>query len=101
VPLKRLSQPSSNGPGGAPGWYSFPGLAPGSYLVCFTPPPTFVVTTPNQGADNLDSDINPATNCTPVVTLAANEGVDDEEDKQQKRSNGESGHDPDDNQQRA
>ncbi|MEA2559984.1 MAG: large repetitive protein [Acidobacteriota bacterium] len=71
VPLS--STLTSNGPGGAPGWYSFPGLAPGSYLVCFTPPPTFVVTTPDQGADNLDSDINPATNCTPVVTLAANE----------------------------
>ncbi|HWM93055.1 MAG TPA: IPTL-CTERM sorting domain-containing protein [Thermoanaerobaculia bacterium] len=71
VPLS--STLTSNGPDSAPGWYSFPGLAPGSYLVCFTPPPTFVVTTANQGADTLDSDVSPATSCTPVVTLAANE----------------------------
>ncbi|HEX5720334.1 MAG TPA: IPTL-CTERM sorting domain-containing protein [Thermoanaerobaculia bacterium] len=71
VPLS--STLTANGPDSAPGWYSFPGLAPGSYLVCFTPPPTFVVTTANQGADTADSDINPATACTPVVTLAANE----------------------------
>ena len=47
VPLS--STITSDGPGSAPGWYRFPGLAPGSYFVCFTPPPTFDVTTPNQG----------------------------------------------------
>ncbi len=71
VPIS--STVTSNGPGGAPGWYRFPGLAPGNYLVCFTPPPTFVVTTPDQGADTADSDVNPATSCTPVTNLSANE----------------------------
>ena len=71
VPLS--STITSDGPGNAPGWYRFPGLAPGSYFVCFTPPPTFDVTTPNQGSDASDSDANPATGCTPVVTLAANQ----------------------------
>lgn len=66
---------TTNGPDSAPGWYRFPGLAPGSYLVCFTPPPTFVVTTPNQGGDTADSDGLPAgsASCTPVTTLDPNE----------------------------
>jgi uncharacterized repeat protein (TIGR01451 family) len=71
VPL--ASAVTGNGPGGAPGWYNFPGLAPGSYLVCVAPPPTFLFTTSNQGADTLDSDANPATGCSPVVALAADE----------------------------
>ncbi|MEO8276729.1 MAG: GEVED domain-containing protein [Thermoanaerobaculia bacterium] len=64
---------TSTGPGGAPGWYFFPGLAPGSYFVCIAPPPTFVLTTANQGSDTTDSDGNPATACSPLVTLTANE----------------------------
>jgi uncharacterized repeat protein (TIGR01451 family) len=71
VPLS--STVTSDGPGNAPGWYRFPGLAAGSYFVCFTPPPTFDVTIPNQGSDASDSDVNAATGCTPVVTLAANQ----------------------------
>lgn len=71
VPLSSIV--TGNGPDSAPGWYSFPGLAPGNYLVCFTPPPTFVVTTPDQGSDASDSDISPATRCTPVTNLAADE----------------------------
>ncbi len=71
VPLSAVV--TGNGPDSAPGWYSFPGLAPGNYLVCFTPPPTFVATTPDQGADTADSDISPATHCTPVTNLTANE----------------------------
>jgi uncharacterized repeat protein (TIGR01451 family) len=70
VPL--ASAITSNGPGGAPGWYSFPGLAPGSYYVQVTPPPTFVLTTSNQGSDTADSDADSAGR-SPVVTLAANQ----------------------------
>ena len=69
--LPLASSVTGNGPGGAPGWYDFPGLAPGSYYVCVTPPATFVFTTPHVGAGNLDSDANPATGCSQVVTLAA------------------------------
>ncbi|MFY9821424.1 MAG: IPTL-CTERM sorting domain-containing protein [Thermoanaerobaculia bacterium] len=71
VPL--ASAVTGQSPTNAPGWYRFPGLAPGSYFVCVTPPPTFVFTTADQGADNLDSDANPATGCSPVVTLVANQ----------------------------
>jgi uncharacterized repeat protein (TIGR01451 family) len=71
VPL--ASAVTSNSPANAPGWYRFPGLAPGSYFVCVTPPPTFIFTTANQGTDNLDSDANPASGCSPVVTLVANQ----------------------------
>jgi uncharacterized repeat protein (TIGR01451 family) len=72
VPLS--SAVTSDGPDGAPGWYTFPGLAPGSYRVCFTPPPTFQVTGLHLGGSTAaDSDANPATGCTQVVTLAANQ----------------------------
>ncbi len=71
VPL--ASTVTSDGPGGAPGWYRFPGLAPGTYFVCFTAPPTFQVTTQHVGSGASDSDANPATGCTPPVTLAANQ----------------------------
>lgn len=64
---------TGNGPDGAPGWYSFPGLAPGTYFVCFNPPPTFTVTVPGQGTPANGSDANPATNCTAPVTLAPNQ----------------------------
>src|SRR6185369_13274189 len=55
------------------GWYNFPGLAPGSYFVCFTAPPTFLFTTPGQGTAATGSDANTVSGCTPVVTLAPNE----------------------------
>jgi uncharacterized repeat protein (TIGR01451 family) len=71
VPLS--STVTSDGPGGAPGWYRFPGLAPGSYFVCFTAPPTFQFTTPHVGSGATDSDADPTSGCTPVVTLAANQ----------------------------
>ena len=65
---------TGNGPGSAPGWYSFPGLAPGNYFVCIAAPPTFVYTTPDAGSDDaLDSDANPATGCAPITVLGANE----------------------------
>jgi large repetitive protein len=71
VPL--ASAVTGNGPGGAPGWYSFPGLAPGSYLVCATLPATFEWTVRDQGGEAADSDADPATGCSPVVVLATNE----------------------------
>jgi uncharacterized repeat protein (TIGR01451 family) len=72
VPL--ASTITSNNPvGGGPGWYNFPGLAPGSYYVKVTPPPTFAFTTPHVGSGTLDSDGNPATGTSQVVTLAANQ----------------------------
>jgi large repetitive protein len=65
---------TGNGPTNAPGWYSFPGLAPGSYFVCIAAPPTFVYTTPDVGGnDSLDSDANPSTGCAPTTVLGANE----------------------------
>jgi large repetitive protein len=71
VPL--ASAVTGQSPANQPGWYLFPGLAPGSYFVCVTPPPTFIFTTPTQGTPNLDSDANTTTGCSPVVTLAANQ----------------------------
>lgn len=76
VPL--ASVVTGNGPDSARGWYRFPGLAPGSYNVCVTSPPTYNFTTSNQGGDDTaDSDVvslaGPATGCSPVTVLAANE----------------------------
>jgi uncharacterized repeat protein (TIGR01451 family) len=64
---------TQNGPGGAPGWYQFPGLTPGSYRVCFTLPSGLDLTSPNIGADGSDSDANTVNGCAPPVTLANNE----------------------------
>jgi uncharacterized repeat protein (TIGR01451 family) len=62
------------GPGGQSGWYSFPGLAAGDYYVCMDAPATYSITTPNLGGDPAqDSNINPATSCSALVTLAVNE----------------------------
>jgi uncharacterized repeat protein (TIGR01451 family) len=71
VPL--ASAVTANGPDGAPGWYRFPGLAPGTYDVCVSAPPTFDLTTRDQGGDSSDSDGNPATGCSQAVTLAVNQ----------------------------
>ena len=59
---------------GNPGWYLFPGLAPGDYYVRFDPPPTYAVTVGNAGGDDaLDSDADPVTACTPLVNLVTDE----------------------------
>jgi uncharacterized repeat protein (TIGR01451 family) len=72
VPLAAVV--TADGPGGAPGWYTFPGLASGDYVVCIVPPPTFDLTTPGSGGDDaLDSDANPATACSPATVLAVDE----------------------------
>ncbi len=64
---------TGDSPGGAAGWYNFPGLAPGSYFVCVAPPATFVLTAPDQTGDAQDSDGAVATGCSPLVTLVANQ----------------------------
>ncbi|WP_456446518.1 GEVED domain-containing protein [Thiolapillus sp.] len=65
---------TSMGPGGQSGWYSFPGLSAGDYYVCMDAPATYSITGPNLGGDPaLDSNINPATSCSGLVTLAVNE----------------------------
>lgn len=58
----------------ASGLYLFTNLTPATYYVCFALPPGFVFTLPNQGGDDgRDSDADPATGCTPNVTLGPNE----------------------------
>ncbi len=65
---------TANAPGGQPGWYFFPGLAAGDYFVCIEVPPTYALTTPDQGGDDaLDSDGDPVTACSPLVTLGPDE----------------------------
>jgi uncharacterized repeat protein (TIGR01451 family) len=73
-----MFDPAGN-PVGAPlttnpdGTYLFTGLTPGTYTVGFTNLPAGTSLSPaNQGADDaVDSDVNPATNRTAPVTLAA------------------------------
>lgn len=72
VPL--ASTVTGAGPSGEAGWYRFPNLAPGSYYVQFHPPPTYAVTAADAGGDDaLDSDADPATACSPLVTLGSGE----------------------------
>lgn len=70
IPL--TSGVTSNSPSAAPGWYTFPGLAPGSYFVHMTRPPTFDISPRDTTSDANDSDGN-ANGDSPVVTLASNE----------------------------
>ncbi|BAO45571.1 GEVED domain-containing protein [Thiolapillus brandeum] len=65
---------TSMGPGGQSGWYNFPGLSAGDYYVCMDAPATYSITSANMGGDPaMDSNINPATSCSGLVTLAVNE----------------------------
>ena len=62
------------GPGGQSGWYNFPGLAGGDYYVCMDAPATYSITGSGLGGDaTQDSDINPATSCSSLITLAIDE----------------------------
>ncbi len=58
---------------GNPGWYKFSALSPGDYYVQFTPPANFEVTLQGVGGGATDSDTDPISACTDVVTLAASE----------------------------
>ncbi|MGA8810813.1 MAG: SdrD B-like domain-containing protein, partial [Thermoanaerobaculia bacterium] len=71
--VRLASTITSNSPASTPGWYRFPGLAPGSYYTKVIPPPTFILTLQGTTTDANDSDGNPATGMTRVITLAANE----------------------------
>ncbi len=61
------------------GFYSFTNLAPGDYVVVFVKPTDYSATLANQGADNLDSDADPATGESTIITLTngeVNESID-------------------------
>ncbi len=57
----------------ATGHYLFTGLAPGDYILAFTPPPSYALTLQNQGdpaaSDAVDSDADPATGTTALINL--------------------------------
>ena len=55
------------------GFYSFTDLFPGDYIVDFVAPAGTVLTTANSGNDATDSDADPATGESPIVTLAPGE----------------------------
>jgi hypothetical protein len=60
---------------GTDGKYEFPGIPDGTYKVCFDMGALpgayagYVATKPNVGDDAKDSDVDPATGCTPPVTV--------------------------------
>ena len=58
---------------GNPGWYKFSALMPGDYYVLFHPPLNFTVTVQDAAGEAVDSDADPVTACTDVVTLAPSE----------------------------
>jgi len=72
-----LTAPS---PTGAAGYYQFPYLSPSNYFVKVIPPATYAISPQRQGSNtNLDSDFNPATGWSDLITLATgatNESVD-------------------------
>jgi LPXTG-motif cell wall-anchored protein len=51
------------------GRYMFEGMPDGKYQVCFGGFSDYVVTTPNTGDDNKNSDADPVSGCAPEVTL--------------------------------
>jgi len=53
------------------GYFQFPDLVPGAYYLQFFAPSGYALTLANQGSDDsLDSDVDPTTRQTPLVTLA-------------------------------
>jgi protocatechuate 3,4-dioxygenase beta subunit len=60
-----------NDSGGNPGFYLFPALEPGNYFAEIVPPPGYTVTVQDAagGDDTEDSDADPVTRRTPIVTL--------------------------------
>jgi uncharacterized repeat protein (TIGR01451 family) len=68
------TQITRNDASGNPGYYIFTALQPGNYFAEFVPPVDFVTTIQDAGADDeLDSDINPATNRTVITELVSGE----------------------------
>jgi len=70
VPL--ASTITSDSPTGAPGWYTFPGLAPGAYYVHIVRPPNHTPSARDTTNDAEDSD-GDANGNSHLVTLAANQ----------------------------
>lgn len=64
---------TANGPDNAPGWYSFPGLAPGNYYTCASLPPNYSFSPSHAAGNSVDSDAAPSTGCSGIVTLGANQ----------------------------
>ncbi len=63
---------TTGGPGGAPGYYEFTGLLPGSYVVEFIEPSGYTLSLKNQGSnDALDSDADRLSGKTDTITLVA------------------------------
>ncbi|MBP2322159.1 hypothetical protein JOF56_002544 [Kibdelosporangium banguiense] len=54
---------------GSDGRYMFDGMPDGKYQVCFGGFSDYVVTTPNTGDDNKNSDADPVSGCAPEVTV--------------------------------
>ncbi|TWP53400.1 hypothetical protein FKR81_05415 [Lentzea tibetensis] len=69
---KPVGDPVKTGPDGK---YEFPNIPDGTYKVCFemgalpSEYAGYPATKPNAGDDALDSDVDPATGCTPPVTV--------------------------------
>ena len=62
---------ANNPVGGKPGWYEFPGLPAGSYIVQFVRPDGYSFTTPYEGGNSAtDSNAAIATGKSEAVTLA-------------------------------
>ncbi len=55
----------------AQGYYRFAGLNPGAYVVVFHPFDGWTISPPDAGGDTKDSDANPSTGRSPVISLAA------------------------------
>ena len=68
------------GAAGAAGYYQFPFLAPSNYFIKIIPPANYAISPAHQGANtNLDSNFNPATGWSDLLTLSAgstNESID-------------------------
>jgi len=65
---------TGNDQNGQPGYYVFPYLQPGTYVAKVFPPAGYAVTTPNAGGnDEVDSDLDPATNLIGPRTLVSNQ----------------------------
>jgi 5-hydroxyisourate hydrolase-like protein (transthyretin family) len=65
-----VSVTTTTDPSGA---YNFPNLVPGTYKLTFVTPAGYTVTAQDKGSDNLDSDVNPATNMTIMEVLTSGE----------------------------
>jgi fimbrial isopeptide formation D2 family protein/uncharacterized repeat protein (TIGR01451 family) len=59
----------------ADGSYLFADLAPGDYATEFIAPTGYTISPPNAGGDNVDSDADPNTGRTPLITLDSGQNI--------------------------